>query len=150
MDLSQDSDSEELPLAQPRLVRQNAEEKKQDLPAAAQVVAAAPPAAVADEPEIGAQPVQKEFQWASKKGHGTWKGHLNFAQFHAWFVASFGELVAYSFVHENGDSAANYAHTHFAFCLKKKPNTKNSRAFDFDGVHPISNRSRTRRSGRTQ
>ena len=141
VDLSQDSDSEELPLAQPRLVRQNAEEKKQDLPAAAQV---------APEDDIGAQPVQKEFQWASKKGHGTWKGHLNFAQFHAWFVASFGELVAYSFVHENGDSAAHYAHTHFAFCLKKKPNTKNSRAFDFDGVHPISNRSRTRRSGRTQ
>lgn len=135
VDLSQDSDSEELPLTQPRLVRRNAE-VRQDPPAAAQVVAAAPPAAVADEPEIGEQPEQKAFQWASKKGHGTWKGHLNFAQFHAWFVASFGELVAYSFVHENGDSAAHYAHTHFAFCLKKKPNTKNSRVFDFDGVHP--------------
>ena len=58
VDLSQDSDSEELPLAQPRLVRQNAEEKKQDLPAAAQV---------APEDDIGAQPVQKSSNGQARK-----------------------------------------------------------------------------------
>lgn len=88
----------------------------------------------APEPPIGQDP--KGFHWHAAKGHFTYKGWLDH-QLILDTMSKYGEILAYSIVWENGDSAAGYQHTHAAILWKKTWQKKNcATAFDVNGIHP--------------
>lgn len=73
------------------------------------------------------------FRIQNKQLHLTYSTHLDHDSFIDWFSSKF-PLDIYSFVHETGDS--NYPHTHILIRFKKCFQSRNSRVFDFNNLHP--------------
>jgi hypothetical protein len=65
--------------------------------------------------------------------HLTYKGHLE-TQALLSFLESIKPIKQYSIVRETGDT--EYAHTHVLIKFEKQFQSRNSRIFDFSGVHP--------------
>lgn len=104
-------------------------------------VSAAEPAAGEenDAGDIGAQPDKGLFHVNAKRFHLTYKSHLPFAALHT-FLCSLNKkskkMIAWSLVHEVGDSQAGYPHTHALINYAEKLQTKNAALFDYMGIHP--------------
>jgi len=79
------------------------------------------------------------FDFQSEKAHFTYKTHMDEAVVKTR-MKSFGDIKIWSFVHEDGDTdedtATPYEHTHVFVWWKKRPHTRDARAWDIDEIHP--------------
>lgn len=100
----------------------------------------------------------KKFQFAGKKMHLTYTGHIPLMDLKNFLEQTLGEMVWYSLVWENGKTNTSnahahaqtetvpggqpdaatvaYAHTHVAFELKKKTTFTSERKLDYLQIHP--------------
>lgn len=78
------------------------------------------------------------FRFQYQAAHLTYKNHLPLEELLEHIKSKLGDLIWYSLVHEHGhnDGEIDYEHTHVAFRAKKKPNIRDARTLDFNGVHP--------------
>lgn len=73
------------------------------------------------------------FRIQNRQVHLTYAGHINPNDYLAWFSPKF-PLELYSIVHETG--ATNYPHTHILIRFTKTFQSRNSRIFDYNNIHP--------------
>lgn len=86
-------------------------------------------------------PVQNEprnFRLQNQKMMLTYKTHLNKAEYLAYMLATFNNYVPKFFetAHENGDETNPYLHSHVLVDWGKTFQSKNTRVFDYLGIHP--------------
>lgn len=72
------------------------------------------------------------FRFTGLRCHLTYKTHVNFEE----IKIHLPDMEFWSIVHEIGDDANAYEHTHVAAFFKKKIDTMNPRFFDVRDIHP--------------